>query len=250
MTNKVDNDIQLYIGTRIREIRNDLGLSIRDLAERVGISYLTMQRIETDKISPSVVLLAHIAACLHYPITDFLTEERKSVVYVKAQDQNVVDTKKIILKLVAPRGIVDGNISIVHGKAGKGKFVSRHRHAGFELAYVIKGKALHKRGPEVHELSEGDLIFWDADEWHEVTALEPHEWLGIQFYPPVVDPDKRNELSQRKSVAQTSTKTNRPLGNTNPYGAEIQKEINNESGLSKLRRSKGKIQLERKMEPL
>ncbi len=150
MTNKVDNDIQLYIGTRIREIRNDLGLSIRDLAERVGISYLTVQRIETDKISPSVVLLAHIAACLHYPITDFLTEERKSVVYVKAQDQNVVDTKKIILKLVAPRGIVDGNISIVHGKAGKGKFVSRHRHAGFELAYVIKGDTRKERKKDIN----------------------------------------------------------------------------------------------------
>ena len=197
------NDIHMNIGTRIRQIRTELNLSIRDLADKVGISYLTMQRIETDKISPSVVLLAQIAAELNYPITDFLTEERKSVIHIRAEHQNVFDTKKIMLKLVASRGIVDENISIVHGKAAKGKFVSRHRHAGFEMAYVIKGKALYKRGADVRELSEGDLIWWDADEWHEVTALEPHEWLGMQFYSDTINLGKRNKLSQEEAVDQT-----------------------------------------------
>ena len=200
MVDQAHNDIHLDIGTRIREIRTELGLSIRDLADKVGISYLTMQRIETDKTSPSVVLLAQIAACLNYPITDLLTEERPSVVHVKAQHQNVVDTKKIVLKLVAPRGIVDENISIVHGKAEKGKFVSRHRHPGFELAYVIKGKALHKYGAEVRELNEGDLVFWDADEWHELIALEPHEFIGIQFYAETLNPGKRSKLPQEEKV--------------------------------------------------
>ena len=250
MINIRHNDIHLDIGTRIREIRTDLGLAIRDLADKVGISYLTMQRIETDKISPSVVLLAQIAACLNYPITDFLTEERKSIIHVKAEHQNVVDTKKIILKLVAPRGIVDENISIVHGKAAKGKFVSRHRHPGFELAYVIKGKALHKRGADVHELNEGDLIFWDADEWHEVIALEPHEWLGMQFYSTTVNLGKRNNLPQEERVDQVNSETDLPPGSTKHYSAETPKERNNESGLSQLRRSKGEIPLERKVESL
>jgi transcriptional regulator with XRE-family HTH domain len=196
-------DIHMNIGIRIREIRTELGLSIRDLADKVGISYLTMQRIETDKISPSVVLLAQIAVGLNYPITDFLTEERKSVIHVKAEHQNIFDTKKIILKLVASRGIVDENISIVHGKAAKGKFVSRHRHPGFELAYVIKGRALHKHGANVSELSEGDLIFWDADEWHEVIALEPHEWVGMQFYSDTIKLGKTNKLPQEETDDQT-----------------------------------------------
>ena len=250
MINIRHNDIHLDIGTRIREIRTDLGLAIRDLADKVGISYLTMQRIETDKISPSVVLLAQIAACLNYPITDFLTEERKSVVHVTAEQQHVVDTKKIMLKLVAPRGIVDENISIVHGKAAKGKFVSRHRHPGFELAYVMKGRALYKRGADVHELNEGDLIFWDADEWHEVVALEPHEWLGMQFYSSTLNLGKRNNLPREEGVDQMNSEADLPPENTNNYSTETPKERNNESGLSQLRGSKGEIPLERKVEPL
>lgn len=175
----------------------DVGLSIRELAEKVGISYLTMQRIETDKLSPSVVLLAQISACLNYPVIGLLSEPKRDMVHIKSKQQNVISTKKMILKTIAPKGTLDENISIVYGKAKKGKFVSRHKHDGFELAYVLKGKALHKRESGVCELNEGDMIFWDASEWHEVIALESHEWLGIQFYSKKVglsderDPDRK-----------------------------------------------------------
>ena len=179
---------QVEVGKKIREIRNKLGLSLRALAERVGISYLTMQRIETDKLSPSVVLLAQISVCLNYPLSEFLSQKKyQAVIHIAAENQNVIKTKAILLKLVAPKGILNKNISVVYGKARKGKLVDRHRHPGFELAYVLKGKALHKHAAGTQTLNEGDLIFFDASQWHEVIALEPHEWLGIQFYSDTVN---------------------------------------------------------------
>jgi quercetin dioxygenase-like cupin family protein len=191
---KQHNDIIIDIGVKIREIRTRLGLSIRGLAERVGISYLTMQRIETDRISPSVVVLARISACLSYPIGGFLSETKRAVVHVRAENQNVVKTKTMLLKLAGPKGIVNDNISIVHGKAEKGKLVGRHRHPGYELAYVLKGSALHKQAGNVYEMSDGDLIFFDASQWHEVIALEHHEWLGVQFYSDTVRLDDKHKL--------------------------------------------------------
>jgi transcriptional regulator with XRE-family HTH domain len=199
----VQNDILTDIGKRIREIRTELGLSIKQLADKVGISYLTMQRIETDKLSPSVVLLAQISASLNYPMSSLLLEPRRDIIHIKSQQQNVIDTRRLVLKTVVPRGAVDENISIVHGKAEKGKFVSKHKHFGFELAYVLKGKALYKGVNRTIELNEGDLIFWNADEWHEVIALEPHEWLGMQFYSETiklrdrVSPDSRDKQEEK-----------------------------------------------------
>ncbi len=181
------DDVQIEIGKKIREIRTKLGISIRALAERVGISYLTMQRIETDKLSPSVALLTHIATCLSYPLSGFLSESKPAVIHIKAENQNVIKTKSIILKLIAPKGITNENISIVYGKAEKGRLVGRHKHPGFELAYVIKGRAVHKHAASTHEIAEGDLIFFDANQWHEVIALEPHEWLGVQFYADTIN---------------------------------------------------------------
>jgi quercetin dioxygenase-like cupin family protein/DNA-binding Xre family transcriptional regulator len=184
---KSPNDLEFNVGERIREIRTKLGLSIRGLAAKVGISYLTMQRIETDKLSPSVVLLAQISACLNYPIADFLLEKEQSVIYIKAENQNILKTKKMELTVVARKGIVNENISIVRGKAKKGQLVGRHTHPGFELAYVLKGRSLHKQGGVTRELKEGDLIFFDASKWHEVIALEPHEWIGMQFYADTIN---------------------------------------------------------------
>jgi len=48
------------------------------LAERVGVSYITIFRIETGKVSPSVVLLSEIAHSLGEPIKCVLrTRSRK-----------------------------------------------------------------------------------------------------------------------------------------------------------------------------
>jgi transcriptional regulator with XRE-family HTH domain len=176
----------IKVGGRIREMRNRANMSIRELAKKVGLSYLTMQRIETDKLSPSVVLLSQIASCLNSPITSFLTEESQSVWHIKAENQNVINTKQLMLKLVAPKGALSEDISIVYGKAMKGRFVNRHKHQGFELAYVIKGRAIHKLGTNITELKEGDLIVFNASQPHEVIALETHEFLGIQFYSKVI----------------------------------------------------------------
>jgi transcriptional regulator with XRE-family HTH domain len=171
------------IGARIREIRKGTGLSIRQLAGRLGVSYSTMQRIETDRVSPSVSLLFQIAESLSHPISSFLEKERKPVVVIKKEDQRVIKTMLMTLRLLTARGIIDGNISVSHGKAEKGRFVGRHRNEGYELAYVLKGSCMLRYGKEKYEMHEGDVIYFDASEWHSVTALETHEFVGIQFSP-------------------------------------------------------------------
>lgn len=174
-------DITMDIGTTIRDIRKSVGLSIRQLAGKVNVSYLTMQRIETDKVSPSVSLLFQIAHALNYPIASFLEQQRTSVVFIRKENQRTMETMLMGLRLLVPKGIIDGNITISHGKAKKGRFVGRHKNEGFEFAYVLKGRCILRHGKEKYEMCEGDVVYFDATEWHSVTALEDHEWLGIQF---------------------------------------------------------------------
>ncbi|MGD0659176.1 MAG: cupin domain-containing protein [Syntrophorhabdales bacterium] len=176
------NDKKVDIGNRIREIRKGSGCSIRQLAEKVGISYLTMQRIETDKVSPSISLLFRIADSLNYPITSFFGEQKESVIFIKKEDQRVIKTMLMGLRLLMPRGIIGDNVTVSHGKTEKGRFVSRHKNEGFEFAYVLKGSCVVRHGKDKYEMHAGDVIFYDASEWHSVTALEPHEFLGIQFF--------------------------------------------------------------------
>jgi len=171
----------MEVGSRVRELRNRVGISMKELAKRVGVSTLSIYRIETGKTSPSVALLSDIAQCLNYPISSFLTSSDKKAVLIKANEPQVIEGDNLELRLIAPRGVIDKNISITVGKAGKGEFVSKHKHVGYEVAYVLKGSCLFRHGNKEYELREGDFLYFDSTIPHSVTALEPHEFFGIHF---------------------------------------------------------------------
>lgn len=48
------------VGQRIRELRQEEGLSIKELAERVGVDYNTMRCYEVDKHDPSFRIATRI----------------------------------------------------------------------------------------------------------------------------------------------------------------------------------------------
>jgi quercetin dioxygenase-like cupin family protein len=154
---------------------------MKQLAEKVGVSYLTIYRIETGKVSPSVTLLTDIADHLNYPILSFFDQKGNEVIYSKADKQPLISSEQLQLRLLAPRGLIDENIAISYGKAKKGEFISRHTNKGSELAYVIKGKSIVKHGNKDYELHEGDLLYYKGGTPHTVIALEPHEFIIIHF---------------------------------------------------------------------
>ncbi|KAF1698609.1 hypothetical protein CSC62_05135 [Pseudoxanthomonas jiangsuensis] len=51
----------MRIGTRIRQSRSRIGLSIRDLAHHLGVSHATVGHWETGRHNPSIATLCHIA---------------------------------------------------------------------------------------------------------------------------------------------------------------------------------------------
>lgn len=169
------------VGNRIRELRKRSRLSMKQLAEKVGVSYLTIYRIETDKVSPSVTLLNDIASHLNYPLSSFFDQKAKEVVHIKADKQPVIASEKLQLKLLAPRGFINENIAISFGKAEKGEFISKHTNRGAELVYVTKGKGIVKSSNKEYELNTGDLIYFQGETPHTVIALEPHEFIIIHF---------------------------------------------------------------------
>lgn len=94
----------------------------------------------------------------------FLEQQKKSVVFIKKDDQRTVEAMLMSLRLLAPRKTMDGNITISHGKAKMGRFVSRHSNEGFEFAYVLKGHCALRHGKEKYEMREDDVVYFDATE--------------------------------------------------------------------------------------
>lgn len=172
---------QKRLGSKIRELRKDMGLTMQQLADLVGVNYTTIYRVETGKVSPSVVLLSDIAHHLGHSITSLLNEERHRLTIIRAEDQPLVESERMAIRLLIPKGIINEKISISLGKGSQGEIVDSHETPGYELSYVIRGKCVFKYGDTDHKLEEGDLVYFDGKIKHAVRALEPLEFLAIYF---------------------------------------------------------------------
>jgi transcriptional regulator with XRE-family HTH domain len=63
-------EICKQVGSRIREIREDRGLTIEKLAHESGIDYTQISRIELGKINTSIYQLYSISNTLQVPMRD------------------------------------------------------------------------------------------------------------------------------------------------------------------------------------
>jgi transcriptional regulator with XRE-family HTH domain len=65
------------VDLRVREWREQRGLSYRDLARRAGIGLSTLYRIESGAASPTVAMLERLAGALDVQVVDFFPTEPK-----------------------------------------------------------------------------------------------------------------------------------------------------------------------------
>src|SRR3954470_7813601 len=73
------------VGTRIRALREAMGYSLRDLAERSGVSAPMLSQVERGETSPTLAVAAKIAAGLELSLSQLLRlDEGDSVTVVRA----------------------------------------------------------------------------------------------------------------------------------------------------------------------
>src|ERR671914_507689 len=73
------------VGTRVRALRESLGLSLRDLAERSGVSAPMLSQVERGSTSPTLAVAGKIAGGLELTLSQLLRlDEGGHVVIVRA----------------------------------------------------------------------------------------------------------------------------------------------------------------------
>src|SRR4051794_40934542 len=79
---------QIHIGPRVRALRDAMDLSLRDLAERSGVSAPMLSQVEGGETSPPLQAAGRIAAGLELRLTQLLRlDESGTVTIVRAQER-------------------------------------------------------------------------------------------------------------------------------------------------------------------
>ena len=74
------------IGDKIRETRKKNGLSLADLAERIGVSDSYLSQLERNNVDPSISVLRKLSSALNVPIVTFFDATYEEPVVIRSTE--------------------------------------------------------------------------------------------------------------------------------------------------------------------
>lgn len=161
--------LEKIIADKIRQLRNNNGLTLAQLGEITGLSKGLLSKIENNQVSPPIATLAKIASGLNVPIGIFFDEEQP---HVKRYAVTCKTDRKPVVRRGTKIGFNYYSLSSLKPHHAMEPFIvkypviekepnKRFDHSGEEFFFVIKGKIDFIYGKEKIRLNEGDAIHFD-----------------------------------------------------------------------------------------
>jgi transcriptional regulator with XRE-family HTH domain len=172
------------VGGRLRAERERLGISLRELARRVGVSPSLVSQIELDRVNPSVSTLYALVTELGLTMSDVFgdTAEQPVVRRPRADDglAERPDTRRVInlasgvrWERLTPHSDRDVEFLYVVYPVGAESCPedALMTHGGKEYGYVSSGTLGVRVGFEEYELGPGGSIAFDSSSPHRLWTV-------------------------------------------------------------------------------
>jgi transcriptional regulator with XRE-family HTH domain len=160
------------IGPRIRALRDAGGLSLRDLAERSGVSAPMLSQVERGETSPTLAVAARIAHGLDLRLSQLLRlDEGGQVAIVRAGERRPGTSDPasghraeiLTPPLPGQRAELSRHVLAASAMTGGPGDPPMHEPGSRESALVQAGCVALVIDGERHELAAGDCVTFDAD---------------------------------------------------------------------------------------
>jgi transcriptional regulator with XRE-family HTH domain len=168
----------LSMGTRLRAKREQLGIGVRELARKMGISASFISQIERDRVSPSVQTLYQLATALGMTMGEIFTEPSPQPdplsPIVLPEERSVINLASgIRWERLTP--VTDPYVEFHHVVYSPGSEScgpdSLMEHGGKEYGYIVSGVLGIRIGFEEYKLGPGGSVSYDASMPHRLWAI-------------------------------------------------------------------------------
>lgn len=167
----VDATSVAAIGGRIRALREAMGLSLRDLAERCGVSAPMLSQVERGETSPTLQIATRIAAGLDLRLSQLLRlDEDGAVTIVRAGErrQGPASVSAHSYEILTPplpgqRAELSRHVLAPGAATGGPGDPPMHEPGSRETALVESGRVVLHCDGAAHDLQTGDCVTFDAD---------------------------------------------------------------------------------------
>lgn len=175
------------MGARVRALRESMGLSLRDLAARSGVSAPMLSQVERGETSPTLAVAGRIASGLELTLSQLLRlDESQHVVVVRAGEGRARSagghrTEELSPPLPGQRADVSRHRLEPGAATGGPSDPPLHEPGSRETAVVLDGVLTLVVDGDDRELGAGDAATFDADLPHhfENRGAEPAEFVAV-----------------------------------------------------------------------
>lgn len=165
------------VGPRLRQLRDQKGLSARQVADLAGVSPAYLSRLENGRVSPTVATLARLVSAMG---------ETMATLFQETPGPEEVVVRRDARHLMRSRGVLDSQVTPGWAKRleileslvepGQGSSSRLHTHAGDEeCVLVLEGELDLYLGDDRHHLRTGDSATFGC--------RTPHRWRNPSTEP-------------------------------------------------------------------
>jgi transcriptional regulator with XRE-family HTH domain len=175
------------VGARVKALREGMDLSLRDLAERSGVSAPMLSQVERGETSPTLTVAERIASGLDLTLSQLLRlDEAPHVVVTRADERRVRTrrghrTEELTPPLPGQRADVSVHALEPGASTGRPDDPPLHEPGARETAVVLSGSVTLLIDDERHDLEGGDSVTFDADLPHHFAngGDQPAEFVAV-----------------------------------------------------------------------
>ena len=170
------------IGARVKALREAASLSLRDLAERSGVSAPMLSQVERGETSPTLTVAARIAAGLELRLSQLLRLDEGGAVTIVRAARAPARRQRAARAPLRGADLGASRASAPSSRATRSRPAAprappddppMHEPGSRETALVERGSVVLVCDGERHELDAGDCVTFDADLPHHFENPRP-----------------------------------------------------------------------------
>jgi transcriptional regulator with XRE-family HTH domain len=162
------------IGRRIRKLRDQKNLTLRDLSMTSGVSVSMLSKIENSQTFPPISTYARIAAALDVPIGEVITDadHRETISIVRSNERPVITRGSYAGSPLAFRKDNKKMEPFLFSYPFTEDFPHLYQHETEEMIFVLAGRMEFKYGEKKVVLRKGDCAYFSGHVPHAGRAMD------------------------------------------------------------------------------
>lgn len=160
-------DINIKIGQKIRDLRNQNGLTQQELADRTELTKGYISQLERGQVAPSVATLLDLIECLGSSASEFFkVTETEHVVFCEQDYFEKIDDAGNSIQWMVPTAQKNMMEPILVTLNPGSSLPEDKPHDGEEYGYVTEGEICLHLGEQAYKVQEGESFYFEARREH------------------------------------------------------------------------------------